>query len=57
MASETDRGLTCHYYAVPHHIRNVDWIATVPNSEGKSLAHTATPTELKAEIDALLEDE
>ncbi len=56
MPNQTYRGLTCHY-------RNPflpvfdwwGWIAT--DGEGEILAHAATLDELKAEIDAYLEDE
>ena len=57
MASETYRGLTCHHEYPPIPRRAFDWIATDPNGEGEMLAHAATLDELKAEIDAYLEDE
>jgi hypothetical protein len=57
MTSETYRGLTCHYMNPFFPVIDWDWIATDPNGEGEMLAHAATLDELKAEIDALLEDE
>ena len=57
MMSETYRGLTCHHEYPTIPIRAFDWIATDPNGEGEMLAHAATLDELKAEIDAYLEDE
>lgn len=57
MTSETYRGLTCHHEYPPIPIRAFDWTATDLNGEGEMLAHAATLDELKAEIDAYLEDE
>lgn len=55
MTSEAYRGYCCHDHGIITLLPNYAWYAT--DDDGCLVAHAATLEELKAEIDALLEDE
>jgi len=54
-SDQTYRGLTCHEHSIITNLPDYAWYAT--DDDGCLVAHAATLDELKAEIDAYLEDE